>query len=53
MIDPDLPVCRRAKALGVSRSAVYCQPRAVSAADLQIMRPDEAYFDRSPLAAAA
>jgi putative transposase len=36
--DHDLPVSRQATALGVSRSAVYYKPRAMSAADLKIMR---------------
>jgi putative transposase len=44
--DHDLPVCRQAKALGVSRSAVYYKPRAMSAADLKIMRRiDELHLD--------
>ena len=34
----DLPVARQAKALGISRSSVYYQPRPVSAADLAVMR---------------
>ncbi len=36
--DHDLPVSRQAKALGISRSAVYYKPRATPAADLQIIR---------------
>ena len=36
--DHDLPVCRQAKALGVSRGAVYYKPRPTSAEDLRIMR---------------
>jgi putative transposase len=44
--DHDLPVCRQAEALGVSRSAVYYEPRAMSAADLRIMRRiDELHLD--------
>ena len=34
----DLPLARQAKALGISRSSVYYQPRPVSAADLAVMR---------------
>ena len=34
----DLPVTRQAQVLRISRGAVYYQPRAVSAADLAIMR---------------
>ena len=42
----DLPVCWQAKALGVSRSTVYYKPRAMSAADLKIMRRiDELHLD--------
>ncbi len=44
--DHDLPVSRQAKALGVSRSAVYYKPRPTSAADLKIMRRiDELHLD--------
>jgi putative transposase len=44
--DHDLPVSRQAKALGVSRSTVYYKPRAMSAADLKIMRRiDELHLD--------
>ena len=46
MIDHDLPVSRQATALGVSRGAVYYKPRAISAADLKIMRRiDELHLD--------
>ena len=40
MIDPehDLPIKQQAKALGISRSTVYYEPRPVSAADLWRMR---------------
>ena len=42
----DLPITRQAKALGVSRSGVYYQPRPVSAGDLRIMRRiDELHLD--------
>jgi putative transposase len=34
----DLPIARQAKALNISRSAVYYKPRPVSAEDLRIMR---------------
>src|SRR5512144_1116403 len=34
----DLPLCRQAAALGLSRSSVYSKPRAVPASDLAIMR---------------
>ena len=44
--DHDLPVSRQAAALGVSRGAVYYKPRAISAADLKIMRRiDELHLD--------
>jgi putative transposase len=44
--DHDLPVCRQATALGVSRGAVYYKPRPMSAADLKIMRRlDELHLD--------
>jgi putative transposase len=44
--DHDLSVSRQAEALGVSRSAVYYKPRAMSAADLKIMRRiDELHLD--------
>ncbi len=44
--DHDLPVSRQATALGVSRGAVYYKPRAISAADLKIMRRlDELHLD--------
>jgi putative transposase len=36
--DHDLPIVRQAKALSISRGAVYYQPRPVSAEDLKIMR---------------
>jgi hypothetical protein len=43
---PRLAHRRQAKALGVSRGAVYCKPRPVSAADLKIVRrPDELRLD--------
>lgn len=48
MIDSshDLPIARQARALGVSRSAVYYKPRPVSAEDLKIMRRlDELHLD--------
>ena len=40
MIAPahDLPLVRQAKALGISRGAVYYKPRPVSPADLAVMR---------------
>ena len=34
----DLPLCRQAATLGLSRSSVYSKPRAVSVDDLAIMR---------------
>ena len=34
----ELPVVRQAKLLGISRGSVYYKPRAVSVADLAIMR---------------
>jgi putative transposase len=46
----DLPISRQAKALGVSRGAVYYKPRPPSAEDLRIMRRlDELHLD-SPFA---
>jgi putative transposase len=48
MIDRDheLPIARQAKALGVSRGAVYYNPRPVSAQDLKIMgRLDELHLE--------
>ena len=42
----DLPVARQAKALNISRGAVYYKPRPVSIEDLQIMRRiDELHLD--------
>jgi len=42
----DLPIARQAKALNISRSAVYYEPRPVSAEDLSIMRRiDELHLD--------
>lgn len=42
----DLSISRQAKALGVSRGAVYYKPRPVSAEDLKIMRRlDELHLD--------
>ena len=40
MIDrsDDLPITRQAKLLGISRGSVYYQSRAISDADLAIMR---------------
>jgi putative transposase len=44
--DHDLPICRQATVLGVSRGAVYYKPRPTSAADLKIMRRlDELHLD--------
>jgi putative transposase len=34
----DLPICKQAKTLGLSRSSVYYLPQPVSSADLSIMR---------------
>ncbi len=48
MIDREheLPISRQAKALGVSRGAVYYKPRPISAGDLRIMRRlDELHLD--------
>ena len=48
MIDRDhrLPLARQAKAVGISRSSVYYQPRPVSGADLCLMRRiDELHLD--------
>jgi len=48
MIDRDHDLClsRQAKALGISRGAVYYKPRSVSAEDLKIMRRlDELHLD--------
>ncbi len=42
----ELPIARQAKALGVSRGAVYYKPRSVSTEDLKIMRRlDELHLD--------
>jgi putative transposase len=42
----DLPVIRQARELGISRGCVYYLPRAVSAADLALMRRiDELHLD--------
>jgi putative transposase len=42
----DLPLCRQAAELGLSRSSVYYLPRPVSASDLAIMRRiDELHLD--------
>ena len=42
----DLPNCRQAAELGLSRSSVYYLPRPVSASDLAIMRRiDELHLD--------
>ena len=42
----DLPIARQAKAVNISRSAVYYEPRPVSAEDLSIMRRiDELHLD--------
>jgi putative transposase len=42
----DLPIARQAKALNISRGAVYYKPRPVSAEDLKIMRRiDELHLD--------
>ncbi len=44
--DHDLPIARQAKALGVSRGAVYYKPRPASTEDLKIMRRlDELHLD--------
>ena len=41
-----LPITSQAKALNISRSGIYCLPRAVPAADLAIMRRmDELHLD--------
>ncbi len=48
MIDGDyvLSIAKQAEVLGISRSRVYCSPRAVSPADLATMRRrDELHFD--------
>jgi putative transposase len=52
MIDKghDLSLTRQAKALNISRGAVYYQPRPVSAADLQIMRLIDALHLEWPFA---
>jgi putative transposase len=43
----DLPISRQAKALNISRGAVYYQPRPVSAEDLRLMRRmDELHLER-------
>ena len=43
----DLPIARQAKALNISRGAVYYKPRPVSARDLAIMRRiDELHLER-------
>jgi len=42
----DLPLIRQADLLGLSRGSLYCQPRAVPAADLAVMRRiDELHLD--------
>ena len=42
----DLPIVRQAKALNISRGAVYYKPRPVSIEDLAIMRRiDELHLD--------
>ena len=42
----ELPVCRQAKVLNISRGSIYYKPRPVSAADLAIMRRiDELHLD--------
>jgi putative transposase len=42
----DLPICRQAAELGLSRSSVYYLPRPVSASDLAVMRRiDELHLD--------
>lgn len=44
--DHDLPVKRQAQLLGISRSSVYYLPRAVSPADLELMRQiDELHLE--------
>ena len=44
--DHDLSLSRQAKALGISRGAVYYKPRPISAEDLKIMRRlDELHLD--------
>ena len=50
--DHDLSIARQAKALGVSRGAVYYKPRAVSAQDLAIMRRLDALHLDHPFAGA-
>ena len=41
-----LPLIRQVKALGVSRSSIYYQPRSISDADLSLMRRiDEIHLD--------
>ena len=43
----DLPISRQAKALNISRGAVYYQPRPVSPEDLRLMRRiDELHLER-------
>ena len=43
----DLPISRQAKALNVSRGAVYYKPRPVSPEDLRVMRRiDELHLER-------
>ena len=52
MIDRDdaLPVNKQAKLLGISRGTVYYMPRAVSPADLALMRQiDELHLEHAPI----
>ena len=46
----DLPLSRQAKVLGISRGSVYYLPRAVSAADLALMRRIDALHLEYPFA---
>jgi putative transposase len=46
----ELPITRQAKLLGISRGSVYYQPRAVSAADLALMRRIDALHLEHPFA---
>ena len=46
----DLPVCRQAALLTVSRSSVYYEPRPVPAAELAIMRRIDALHLDYPFA---
>jgi putative transposase len=54
MIDctPVLPVSRRTKLLGISRSSVYCLPRPMSDADLALMRRIDELHLEHPFAGA-